>query len=150
MSLSCPKCGRGKAYFYPRELFLESGARLQEVVCVNCSAIIASRLVETEAIGRPEDFPSGSVAVTASPLSPEVKLSRREQMEKHRKPCQVAGCEGSYIDLNSKYGLCKEHGKRLAKWIHNRRTGNVRIGPPVALVNGCWVPRGELLPGVAA
>ncbi len=148
---SCPKCRAGRANLFRADRYLEGGEHLQEIVCRLCGAILASRLVEVERYPLAPEAPGLRQRADVRPSAESVrkmKRSRAAALENRRIPCGLKGCDGTYLDLNNKHGLCPSHSKRLSGWWYAYRTGAVRNQPPIARVNGVWIERGAPLPGI--
>ncbi len=151
IDVRCPRCNAGKAALHRVDRYLEAGDHLQEIVCRICGEILASRVVQTARYPSAPEAPGLRKRADVIPAAAAVKKMRKTRastLEKRRKPCGVPGCPGTYVDMNSKHGICPDHRKKLSSWQGRHRSGGSNARPPITRVNGVWIERGAPLPGV--
>lgn len=122
MTPRCPKCQAEGPALYLSNAVLESGERLEEVLCRLCGKIVASRIL-------------GLVDLPV----PQPVAGRQARI-----PCAVEGCTRKHSG-RGKLPLCRQHRGQIWHW---KSRNDPDAPPPVQLVNGRWIEEAAAIAGV--
>jgi len=152
----CSKCGSGAVYLFLRDYRLEGGDRVQEVACRRCGEVLARREVFAPRVVVAADQRDQEPASQHRTERGEtMQRIRRRHIVENTHPCPVPGCDGTFYPPKNHFGLCKQHSNVLHTYIRRRdlffkgMRPSQPFSPPVWLVNGVWINRGDPLPGIS-
>lgn len=140
--IRCQKCGAGPGSLEPRVEHVATGEVLQVVRCMICSWRI-EKTVHAAPVDRDEAKVDKQRSIPDPQTFRAAGAKGNAAMQASRLPCAVRDCPGTYVPTHSKSKLCRDHRLQLERW----RQRQPSTPPPIALVNGHWIKRGEPLPG---